>query len=376
MSNPISEVQAPLYGYQSKHLTGQVATLLKVSESTVKKSVKELGLDVEKALCGTVERHVFYSKDVFELAVRRRERQAKDSSKTLRSVMFYNEKGGVGKTTLAREVACIFQLKGYRTLLIDSDGQNHLTNSMGYDADIDEEIAEEYGFDRSGIIRYHLGHLLDLGDPFVKGKPASMDDVVKMPFGPFGPHLIPANESLNNAIYGIDKDPYGINSIKNMLRKGLKPQTDLLNLSEYDLVIFDCNPSRNRLVDAIFHATDFLIIPMVLESLSLKGVNLALDKREDLISKGYEEVPFPLIVGNQNKSKNTRCAKNVHKLQEMYPQNFLNTLLREAEEMRALLEDDIRVPLCLAKPSSKLVNDYYELADELEPIFFPNTSKK
>jgi chromosome partitioning protein len=54
-------------------------------------------------------------------------------------VIFTNQKGGVGKTTITRELGIALSMKGFKTLLIDSDPQGNLTKSL-----IDREVSGLY----------------------------------------------------------------------------------------------------------------------------------------------------------------------------------------------------------------------------------------
>jgi len=48
----------------------------------------------------------------------------------MKSIIFTNQKGGVGKTTLTRELGISFSMQGYSVLLIDADPQGNLTKSL------------------------------------------------------------------------------------------------------------------------------------------------------------------------------------------------------------------------------------------------------
>ncbi len=352
-------------GLQTIHYTGQVAKLLSISHSTVKKSISDLGLDIETSMCGTVSRRTFCTKDLFELAVKKRDKSRKDPAKKLKIFIVWNEKGGVGKSSFTREFATILGLKGFRVLVVDADPQNSLTTMFGYNAEIDEEIAREYGIPDNMVIKNHFGNLLELPPLFRRSKAPIFSEMLKKPFGEYGPHLIPSNESLSSLSYSLEKDPYGATVIGNTIRRALKTPSDDLDLSDYDIMIFDCNPSKTALIDALYYASDFLVIPVRLDALSVKGVSQALDVRDAMASKGVENVPYPLIVGNMYKAGAARCSRNYSRLAEMYPSNLVSQTIRESEDMNKALEDSLRVPVTLAAPSSKLTSDLFAVTEEI-----------
>lgn len=47
----------------------------------------------------------------------------------MKTIAIANQKGGVGKTTIARELSACCALRGYQTLAIDADPQGNLTSS-------------------------------------------------------------------------------------------------------------------------------------------------------------------------------------------------------------------------------------------------------
>ncbi len=154
-------------------------------------------------------------------------------SKTL---VITNQKGGVGKTSTASAIAGGLKEKGYRILAIDLDPQGNLGFCL--DAEIDNSPTV-----------YEL----------MKGT-AKIDEVIQTKNGI---DIIPSNILLSGAELEFTKMGREF-----LLRNGIAPVID-----NYDLVVIDTPPALNLLTVNAYTATDYLIIPMVPEILSLLGIS-------------------------------------------------------------------------------------------------------
>ncbi|SAL06784.1 cobyrinic acid a,c-diamide synthase [Caballeronia arationis] len=105
----------------------------------------------------------------------------------------YAPKGGVGKTTIAGNLACRFSLRGLKTLIVDLDFQGNLTMMYGYETEMTPDEAAAAGASRSKMVESHFGSLT----PNWPCGRRTLADVVKKPYGENGPHLIPADLTLD-----------------------------------------------------------------------------------------------------------------------------------------------------------------------------------
>ena len=163
----------------------------------------------------------------------------------MKVIAIANQKGGVGKTTVTRELSACCALRGYRTLVIDCDPQGNLTQSW-VDADIYE---------------YTLSNVLIEPDA-VNGKKTEplplSDTIVETPVNNLD--LVPADIRL--ARFELQPD-YLTFRLKNQL-EDLK--------TEYDVVFLDCPPQLGKLLTAALYAAQVVIIPCSSDAMGLSGL--------------------------------------------------------------------------------------------------------
>jgi chromosome partitioning protein len=162
-------------------------------------------------------------------------------------VCIANQKGGVGKTTTAINLAGALALRGYRALIVDIDPQANATTGLGID---------HRSLDRS---TYDL----------VSGN-ARLEGIAR-PTGIAGLDCAPATQDLAGA---------EVELVKQMARERrlgamLEPARD-----RYEIVILDCPPSLGLLtVNALIAAED-LIVPVQCEYYALEGLGQLLGTAE------------------------------------------------------------------------------------------------
>ncbi|MBR8840448.1 MAG: AAA family ATPase [Stigonema ocellatum SAG 48.90 = DSM 106950] len=169
----------------------------------------------------------------------------------MKTIAIYHNKGGVGKTTVAVNLAAALSKKGKRILLIDIDSQSNTTFATGL---IKFQFEEE-----DDLREQNVYHLLESGD-----------------FN-FIPDIVRQSQYFNNP--EIDVIPSHITLIEEQdkLNKILASRNRLIAKlkrveKDYDLVIIDTPPSRDLYAEVALIAADYLIIPSDLKPFANQGL--------------------------------------------------------------------------------------------------------
>lgn len=158
-------------------------------------------------------------------------------------ISFANQKGGVGKTTSAINIAASLGVLGHKVLIIDLDPQGNTTSGLG--------VAKK--------------QLKITTKDVLTGEATAKEALIETEFNNLW--LIPTNISLASAEYELydlcenDELPY-------RMKKVLEPIRD-----DFDYIIVDCPPSLGMLTINSFTASDGIIVPMQCEFYALEGLS-------------------------------------------------------------------------------------------------------
>lgn len=168
-----------------------------------------------------------------------------------RVIALMNQKGGVGKTTMAFNLAHAFAHQGKKVLCIDMDPQSNFSSLFDL-PNMDD--------------RKNIHHLLVNSVKELKAlhTPTFLNDVVIK--GADGIDLIPSGQELS----GFELTVAGIQAPRQLILKKFITQFELR--SQYDVIIIDGPPTLGLLVVNILCATDGVLYPFVPDRFSEQGL--------------------------------------------------------------------------------------------------------
>lgn len=205
-----------------------------------------------------------------------------------------NQKGGVGKTTTAINVAYYLAKAGKRTLLVDFDPQGNATSGLGIDKQLLEVAA---------------------GD-MILGTTSLEQTVKRTEFKNLW--LLPSLPTLANTEVELAQAEHRFTRLKRAL------QTDV---DVYDIVIIDCPPSLSLLTVNALIAAHYVLLPVQAEFYALEGLGQLLETMK-LIRKNLN--PTLDLIGVLPTMVDSRTSLSSQVLAEItkhFPAKIFNTVI-------------------------------------------------
>lgn len=244
-------------------------------------------------------------------------------------IAIVNQKGGVGKTTSAINLATALHRREQRVLMIDLDPQASLTVYAGFN---ETELE-----DREQTLYYALTTDRAMSE-FVLGA---------------GPYLLASSIILSNLERELLLEAW---NPRGLLQDKL---TQLRNY--YDFIIIDCPPTLSLLTINGLVAADKALIPVKTDYLSIRGIEGLLDTIKEVQTKANYQLTLLGVLPTLFNPKNVHDNQYLHQLREIMPQcNFFPPIQRStvfdksAAEAKSSLE---------SYPNAPGVQNYQKLAD-------------
>src|SRR6476646_3531804 len=247
-----------------------------------------------------------------------------------RIIAVANQKGGVGKTTTAVNLAAVIADWGHKVLLVDADPQGNATSGIGI---------------QRGSFRKNLYHSLVLDEPV---------SAITVPSNIASLSVIPASKDLAGAEIELVEIPQREFRLRRVLEMA-EPN--------YDYIMIDCPPSLGLLTLNALTAAKSLLVPIQCEYYALEGVTELFDtlaRIRRMHNPGLMIEGLLLTMYDERTNLSSAVAAD---LRDFYGQQVFQTVI--PRNVRLAEAPSYGKPIIAYDPHSKGAEAYSQLAREI-----------